>query len=185
MTLSINRWNVWAAVFRPNGILTNSNNPKGVAIAVLGMSSFLTGIWWYPLTRSTFENMVHPASSAAKSCTWGIGKVSEGCVFESRRGHHCWGLTSIQIYILTERVLPNKTEYWMSKLTTKSNKVFFFSSLLLIIPATYRCCTVDTTHLNNGKCPKWQKSFRVLIDLNDGKCPGWQKSCVAVNMWIM
>ena len=42
------------------GILRNSNRPKGVVIAVLGISSDATGIWWYARMRSSLENMVAP-----------------------------------------------------------------------------------------------------------------------------
>ena len=45
-TWSINLWKVSAAFLRPKGILMNSNNPKGVVAAVLGMSEGATGTWW-------------------------------------------------------------------------------------------------------------------------------------------
>ena len=70
---SINLWNVWAAFLRMKGIHRNSHNPNGVITAVLGMSSGLTGIWWYPLTRSTLENIFFPARFAVKSWIVGIG----------------------------------------------------------------------------------------------------------------
>ena len=40
---SIRRWNVCAAFFSPKGIKMYSNNPKGVQIAVFGMSSAAIG----------------------------------------------------------------------------------------------------------------------------------------------
>ena len=45
-TWSINLWKVWAAFLSPKGILVNSKSPNGVVMAVLGMSSSSTGIWW-------------------------------------------------------------------------------------------------------------------------------------------
>ena len=42
-------------------------DPKGVAMAVFGMSASATGIWWYALTKSSFEKI------AEKSCRWGVG----------------------------------------------------------------------------------------------------------------
>lgn len=55
-TSSMNRWNVWAAFRNPNVIKGNSNNPNGVVMAVLQMSSAATGIWWNALIRSITEN---------------------------------------------------------------------------------------------------------------------------------
>ena len=43
--LSINRWNVWAALESPNGMYGNLNKPNGVITAVFSMSSGATGIW--------------------------------------------------------------------------------------------------------------------------------------------
>ena len=59
-TWSMNRWKVCAAFLRPKGIRTNSNRPNGVVMAVLGMSSGATGIWWYARTRSSLEKTVAP-----------------------------------------------------------------------------------------------------------------------------
>ena len=67
------RWNAWAAFFSPIGILKNSNRLNGVMTAVLGTSSGWTGIWWYPLIRSTFEKMHLPAKFDVKSWILGIG----------------------------------------------------------------------------------------------------------------
>ena len=68
----MNRWNVCAAFLRPKGICTNSNRPKGVVTAVLGMSAGVTGIWWYARTRSSLEKMVAPCNDE-KSWMWGTG----------------------------------------------------------------------------------------------------------------
>ena len=75
-TLSIRRWNAWAEFLSPKGILRNSYRPKGVTIAVLGMSSSAIGIWWYPRTKSTTENTVAPAVDAVKEWIWGKGYLS-------------------------------------------------------------------------------------------------------------
>ena len=45
--VSIYFWNVELPSFQLNGILTNSNKPKGVVTAVLGMTSGDTGICRY------------------------------------------------------------------------------------------------------------------------------------------
>jgi hypothetical protein len=37
--LYLKRWNVWAALLRPNNMKGNTNKPNGVMIAVFSMSS--------------------------------------------------------------------------------------------------------------------------------------------------
>ena len=44
-TWSMNRWNVWAAFQRSNGIRRNLNKPNVVVMAVFGTSAGSTGIW--------------------------------------------------------------------------------------------------------------------------------------------
>jgi hypothetical protein len=41
---SMSRWNVMPAFFKPKGLRTNSNRPKGVIITVLAMSAAAIGI---------------------------------------------------------------------------------------------------------------------------------------------
>jgi hypothetical protein len=53
----MNRWKVWAAFRKQNGIQTNSNNLNGVVTAVLCTLEGSTGIWLYARTRSILENM--------------------------------------------------------------------------------------------------------------------------------
>jgi hypothetical protein len=48
----------------------------GVVIAVLGMSSGFTGIWWYPFFRSILEKIVQQAALVTKSIMFGMGYVS-------------------------------------------------------------------------------------------------------------
>ena len=43
---SISLWNAWAAFLRPKGMRRNSQSPKGVMVAILGISAATTGIWW-------------------------------------------------------------------------------------------------------------------------------------------
>ena len=64
--------NVCAAFLNPKGILTISNNLKGVVRAVFGTSSGATGIWWYAHTRSSMVKMV-ASSSEEESCMCGTG----------------------------------------------------------------------------------------------------------------
>ena len=45
-TWSMNRWKVWPALRKPNGIRVNSNRPKGIVMAVFGTSAGSIGIWW-------------------------------------------------------------------------------------------------------------------------------------------
>src|SRR5450830_1371695 len=73
---SMRRWKVWAAFFKPNGMNTYSNSPKGVIIAVLGMSASAMGTWWYPLTKSMHEKYLQPESLAEKSSREGRGYLS-------------------------------------------------------------------------------------------------------------
>ena len=56
----MNRWKVWAAFLSPNGILTKSNSPNGVVMAVFGMSAGATGI-------CSLEKIVAPCSAEEKS----------------------------------------------------------------------------------------------------------------------
>lgn len=79
------RWKVCAAFRKPNGILTNSNNPNGVMMAVFGMSSSATGIWLKARTRSTFEKIVHSLSWSEKFWMWGIGYLSGVVIAFNRR----------------------------------------------------------------------------------------------------
>jgi len=72
-TLSINHWNVCAALRRPKGILRNSKSLKGVVTAVFGMSSGATGIWWYASTRSLCVKIMAPCMVAVKSWRCGTG----------------------------------------------------------------------------------------------------------------
>jgi hypothetical protein len=65
--------NVWAAFFSPNGMYRYSNMPKGVTIAVFGMSAAAMGIWWYPFTRSMMEKKWQPCSFVEKSARDGRG----------------------------------------------------------------------------------------------------------------
>ena len=55
---------------------TNSNKPNGVVTAVLGVSDGSTGIWWYALTRSSFEKMVVPCREVVKSYVCYVGSSS-------------------------------------------------------------------------------------------------------------
>ena len=64
---SINLWKACAAFFKPKGILKNSKRPKGVIMAVFGMSSSAIGIWWKPFTKSITENTVMPDNLPLKS----------------------------------------------------------------------------------------------------------------------
>ena len=64
---------VWAAFLRPKGIRKNSNSPNGVVMAVFGMSSSSTGIWWYARMRSMCVKILAPWRVAVKSCRCGIG----------------------------------------------------------------------------------------------------------------
>ena len=43
-TWSMKRWNVWAALRRPNGMRRNSKRPNGVVTAVFETSDGSTGI---------------------------------------------------------------------------------------------------------------------------------------------
>lgn len=45
----------WKSFFSPNGILKNSNKPKGVITDVFSISSDTIGIRWYALMRSILE----------------------------------------------------------------------------------------------------------------------------------
>lgn len=47
----------------PNGILKNSNKPKGVIMAVFSVSSGAVGIGWYDLTRPSLKISVFRVSS--------------------------------------------------------------------------------------------------------------------------
>jgi hypothetical protein len=71
---SIILWKVWAAFDQPNGMNKYSNKPNGVMMAVLGISSGATGIWWYPLTRSILEKKLCNHSSRLK----GLACLGEG-----------------------------------------------------------------------------------------------------------
>ena len=82
--LSLRRCRDWAAFRSPKAINKNSQRPKGVAIAVLGMSSSAIGIWWYALTRSILEKMVQPAMRSLRDCMLGMGYLS-GTVTVFRR----------------------------------------------------------------------------------------------------
>ena len=75
-TWSIIRWKVCPAFRRPKGMRRNSHKPKGVVMAVLGMSVSARGIRWYPRTRSIFVKIVLPASLADTSDMFGIGYLS-------------------------------------------------------------------------------------------------------------
>ena len=75
---------MFPAFLMPKVIRVNSNNPKGVVIAVLGMSAGFMGIWWYPFFRSILEKTVQPAALAMKSIMFGMGYVS-GTVTALRR----------------------------------------------------------------------------------------------------
>ena len=55
------------AFLSPKGILTNSNNPKGVVRAVFGTLSGATGIWWYARKTSSLVKIVAPSSEEEKS----------------------------------------------------------------------------------------------------------------------
>ena len=79
------RWNVDGTLQRPKGIITHSKAPNGVLKAVVSISSSWIRIWWNPLTRSIFENMVEPRK--VLKMDWIDGKRYRSCtvrVFNAR-----------------------------------------------------------------------------------------------------
>ena len=73
---SISRWKSWPAFFNPNGQRGKMNKPNGVMTAVFLISSGLTGIWWYPLSKSTLLKYFFPLSSELKSWRFLTGYLS-------------------------------------------------------------------------------------------------------------
>ena len=60
----------------PKGMYKNSKRPKGVIIAVLGISEFCIGTWWYPFSKSILEKMVEPCKKLERSWRLGRGYLS-------------------------------------------------------------------------------------------------------------
>ncbi len=54
----------------------NSKRPKGVIIAVFGISDFCIGTWWYPFSKSILEKIVEPCKKLDKSWRLGRGYLS-------------------------------------------------------------------------------------------------------------
>lgn len=66
-TSSMKRW---------KGILMYSDKQNGVTMAVFGMSSGFTGIWWNALNRLRLENIALPVCCDEKSWMFGMGYLS-------------------------------------------------------------------------------------------------------------
>ena len=84
-TWFMNLWNVWAAFRMPNPIRLKENNPNGLVIAVLYISSSATGIKWYALIKSTLAKIVFLHKKSENVCMCGIGYLSGIVILFNRR----------------------------------------------------------------------------------------------------
>ncbi len=68
-TQSMNCWKVWEPFRKKFRHREKFERDERVEFAVLGMSSGVTGIWWYARTRSIVEKTVIPRRDETQSCT--------------------------------------------------------------------------------------------------------------------
>ena len=122
-------------------------------MAVLAISSWAMGIWWYPRTKSTTEKIVAPAVAEVKDCMWGFGAC---------------------------KVSKISTTIWKKKAQTENNWMSRMWQKLchyVSIEASFWCCSSETTAIS-----MWDMWFEIYPKGFSQKSFGFGASKVSVKL---